>query len=251
MKILNTVLIAAVCCGLQSHGDASNQQAAKELARALVMGDDYVKAEAILKQYPELAKGFEYTNSAGYRVQINPLFWITDITLIPEERLNQTIGMAKLLLKLGADVNVIYHQQSIMHVFARNILKTEKQKNIAKELFDLLLTHGAEIDKNRNDTIGKTPLIVAVTGYDLDLDIIKMLVEDGQAKLDVKDNAGRTALQALQATYDVWLEKLQKDQNSTDLSAEDKEIFVKEDQDQVNTRKFAIGYLESRMKQAK
>lgn len=263
MKRIHKFLIVALCFGLQSYGINKNneintpqQQAAKELTRALTMDNDYAKAESILKQYPELAKGIEYNVSAG-AIKLDPLDIMVDLTIVPNEQLDQALGIVGLLLKLGADVNKFNKRpydsdKSILQEFAaQNVLKNEKRKDAVGRLLDMLLAAGANI--NAQDSKGRTPLMEALGEMYGNIDMVKLLIENGKADINLRDKKGKTATQLLNDAYNKALQQLKKDETSTlpfPFTPEDQELMVKDDQKRVDTFKAVIEYLESRMKPA-
>lgn len=249
MKSIHKFLIVALCWGVQGFGASVDQQIAKEFANALIWKPDYITAKAILEQHPELAKGLEYTNQ-GNLIKMNPLFYaILDVTSKPEEKIEMLPGIVELLLSSGASLDTDTLRRPILYEFANhNDPKTEKQKQVLRDILKLLLEHGANIN-DQGEIRGYTPLIRAVSRVPINIDIIKMLVEDGNADLNITNKIGKTALQTLQDSYDYWVKALKKDQERIDLSQEDKAFAVQIAQDEVNGRKAAIEYLESKMKQ--
>lgn len=257
MKIVNTFLIVTLCWVVQCFGAAVDQQIAKDFARTLIWKPDYIKAKSILEQHPELAKGFEYTNS-GNLIKMNPLFYaILDVTSKPEEKIEMLPGIVELLLRFGASLDDIGDtdmalklRKPILFEFVRgNDPKTEKQKQVLRAILKLLLANGANIDAQEG-VRGYTALMKAAGGIYANLDIIKMLVEEGKADLNITNKNGMTALQILKDAYDYLVKGLKRIQESDNLSQEDKELALQVAQDQVNKRKAAIDYLESRMEQA-
>ena len=96
-------------------------------------------------------------------------------------------GIAKVLLKRGADANVRLAEAfggTILHIVTKNQPGGSQTQNI-----NLLLEHGADLEAK--DDHGQTPLATAVEDYTFEA--IPILLKRG-ANLEARDNKGRTPL---------------------------------------------------------
>jgi hypothetical protein len=93
-----------------------------------------------------------------------------------------------LLLEFIRSIGVNIHQASSMDFPSPLHAAVESMQSM--QVVRWLIKHGADCNTRYND--GQTPLFYAVT--EGSLDVVRVLVEEGGASVDVRDDCGRTAI---------------------------------------------------------
>jgi ankyrin repeat protein len=93
-----------------------------------------------------------------------------------------------LLLEFLCSIGVKIHQSRIGHFFFPLVHALEDEE---LSVIRFLIQLGADCNTRYSD--GRTPLFIAVTKGSLD--VVRMLVEEGGASVDVTDNVGRTVIE--------------------------------------------------------
>ena len=162
-----------------------DRPAALELIKTLIAGGAVVNART--KEYPPIRR---------WVTPLNDISWVdfTGQTPFLRAALSGDITVMRLLLEKGADPNIqtLAGTTALMAAagvnWAENQTYTESKESVMEAL-KLCLEKGADV--NAHNSMGITAVIGAANrGSD---DMLELLVQKG-AKLDVKDNEGRTPL---------------------------------------------------------
>ena len=277
MKILNTVLIAALCFSALSFGEAAKNDI--EVIKiddvhgdvskwppflAAIRKGDVQQVEKLLKENPKRANAVVRVAKDVWRARSPIIAYAVSLgSDDPKWQLAPQVHVAllELFLKYGAKlrteidgVQYFMENQIIQDAVGQSVSwKADDREQYLTKILSLLIKYGAQFNKEDRD-------YNAWAGVrEPDLPFLKAFANnnlvDFNTKYEIYDDKGtlvkKTLLDIANLEYAREIRYLKEAQSSKEYSETDREAIVKRAQEQVNARKAMVDYLESRMKQSK